>query len=183
VPKAALRRVQSKVRDMWTPGGGGWCTEWSAEAKAYEQAGAFLNAARCYGVVRFPIVCTDERRVALQDQTRAFMSAARHFTCAFERVELELEAPDGSSVKAPVHVYEPRRERARMLVVLSGGLDTGKTELHRLALALVKLGGPTPLCCSCLVLRTVRPKCSFASCPRSWRGSGNTWAPTSFAWL
>lgn len=141
VPKETLRRVRNRVADMWQPGPGGWCTEWSNEAQAFERAGAWLDAARCYGVARFPIVNTEERRIALQNQTRTFLTGAPDFPCSFERLMLEYDALDGSKVQAPVHLYGPRRERANILVVLSGGVDTGKTELHRLALLLVKLGG------------------------------------------
>lgn len=139
IPRAAIRRVEARIGDVWAERPGGWCTEWSAEAQGFEARGAPLEASLCYGAARFPFACTEQRRAALHSQVRAFLAAAPRFPCRFERRELEVPCGDQTTT-LPVHVYDPPGG-SRGIVLLSGGVDTYKMELHRLALALVRLGG------------------------------------------
>lgn len=139
IPRATIEHVEKRIRDVWTEGPGGWCTEWGLQARIFEAEGSPLRAALCYGAARFPFACTDERRAALDSQLRTFLAAAPRFPCRFERVKLDVPFDQGTTT-VPVHLYTPPRPSGGV-VLLSGGVDTYKMELHRLALTLVRLGG------------------------------------------
>lgn len=139
IPQGTVARVERRIDDVWAERPGGWCTEWCTQARHFEAEGAPLRAALCYGAARFPFACTDERRLALESQVRTFVAAAARFRCRFERLELDVPF-HGQTTRVPVHLYRPRRSSAGV-VVLSGGVDTYKMELHRLAMTLVRLAG------------------------------------------
>ena len=146
VPSAALERVRARVRDTWSDAPGGWCYEFSAEADASERAGRLLEAAALYGAARFPFAATDARRAAHEKQLACFLRAhqAGAFPVAFQRQVLATERG-----AVPVHLYArradafTRREGAAAppLLLVTGGVDTYKVELHRLAVALARLTG------------------------------------------
>jgi esterase FrsA len=140
IPRDTVRRMRARIHDVWSDARGGWCTEWCEEARAFEGRRDAMRAALCYGAARFPFACTESRRAAQREQLRAFLDAAPRFPCRFDRIELEVEHR-GETTPVPVHVYEPRAAAAPAVVLLCGGLDTYKMELHRLALSLVHLGG------------------------------------------
>lgn len=62
--------------------------------------------------------------------------AAAGFPVRFERVVLD----EGL---VPAHVFRRRRAAVRSLLVLSGGVDTWKVELHRLAVGIARVTGMT----------------------------------------
>ncbi|ALU91323.1 hypothetical protein Hrubri_4176 [Herbaspirillum rubrisubalbicans M1] len=138
IPWPVIRRVRSRITDCWHEGPGGWCREWIQEAEAAERKGRFLLASMLYGAARFPCVATPLRAYALQRQVACFERAAPGFPVHFER--RYLTCSDSNALTAPVHLYTPRRAEELPLVLLSGGVDTGKMELHRLACLLCRAG-------------------------------------------
>lgn len=142
IPRGVIERVRARVDDAWRDGAGGWTTEWVREAEAAERAGRLLLAAVCFGAAKFPGLMTDARREAYARQLATYLAAAAEFPCAFERRELAVPYRGGHT-RVAAHLFAPRGRggAAAPLVVLSGGVDTWKMELHRIALLFVRLGG------------------------------------------
>jgi len=138
IPWRSIRRVRARIDDTWREGPGGWTYEWWQEAETAEQAGHLMRAAMLYGAARFPSVATPLRERALERQARCFEPAALRLPGRFERHHVELTRAGPGSL--PVHLYAPVGSGGIPLVLLSGGVDTGKMELHRLAYVLAHLG-------------------------------------------
>ncbi|WP_052007240.1 alpha/beta fold hydrolase [Burkholderia paludis] len=139
IPRATIARVEQRVTDNWHDGPGGWTREWSREAAAAQADNRWLLAAMLYGAARFPVVCTPARQEALRNQVQCFLRASASFPVHFERIEVRHD-DDGGAVRFPAHVYQPRQRGEYPVVCLTGGVDTGKMELHRLALVLALYG-------------------------------------------
>lgn len=137
IPRVMIERVEQRVTDNWHDGPGGWAYEWSREAAVARDGMRWLLASMLYGAARFPVACTPLRQAALHNQTECFVRASGDFPVRFERVEID---HDRGSVRFPVHVYAPKPRGDYPVVCLTGGVDTGKMELHRLALALAIYG-------------------------------------------
>lgn len=138
IPWRIIRRVQARVDDSWREGPGGWAWEWWQEAVAAEQEGRLMRAAMLFGAARFPVIATPLREQALERQALCFGQAARRLPGQFERRHVPLASAGGLAV--PVHLYAPGAASQLPLVLLSGGVDTGKMELHRLAYILAQAG-------------------------------------------
>ncbi|KWD10624.1 hypothetical protein WM34_08940 [Burkholderia ubonensis] len=138
IPSSVIQRVERRVTDNWHEGPGGWAYEWSREAAMARAGKRWLLASMLYGAARFPVVCTPLRQAALHDQVECFTRASAGFPVGFERVEVS--HGDHGQVRFPVHVYRPKRRGDCPVVCVTGGVDTGKMELHRLALALAMFG-------------------------------------------
>ena len=142
IPADNVARARLEITDMWSDGPGGWTTVWSAQAERALQDGDLLLASLLYGAARFPCLSTADRRAAFDRQLELYLQAAPQFPCAFERFVLSVDQGTG---KTPVatHLFRPKRGKPGALVVLCGGVDTWKMEVHKIALALVRLGGLT----------------------------------------
>ncbi|WP_410210140.1 alpha/beta fold hydrolase [Aquirhabdus sp.] len=138
MPSSTIRRVQARVNDNWREGPGGWAYEWMQEAEAAERKGLFMQASMIYGAARFPTAVTPLRELALKRQAACFERAADRIPGHFERRHIALACAGGQSV--PVHIYAPDDSGKQPLVLLSGGVDSGKSELHRMALLLARVG-------------------------------------------
>ena len=138
IPWRIIHRVQSRVHDCWLEGPGGWTHEWWQEAELAQRQGKHMRAAMLYGAARFPVLATPMRERALRRQVESFELAVRRLPGHFERRLLRLTSAGGSTVA--VHLYAPTSSGRQALVLLSGGVDTGKMELHRLALFLAMVG-------------------------------------------
>ncbi|POZ63595.1 alpha/beta fold hydrolase [Chromobacterium alticapitis] len=132
IPRRLIQTVESRINDVWFEGPGGWCREWAREAEIACARRNWLLAAHLYGAACFPVANTPLRREAMRMQTECFLRAAADFPCSFDRL-----AQPGLGV---VHLYQPHGAGAWPLVCVSGGVDTGKMALHRMALALALLG-------------------------------------------
>lgn len=142
IPRGVIERVRARIDDAWRDGAGGWTTEWVREGEAAERAGRSLLASACYGAAKFPSLVTAARREAYARQLACYLAAARGFPCAFERRELAVPYR-GATTPVAAHLFSPRGTRgaAAPLVIVSGGVDTWKMELHRIALLFVQFGG------------------------------------------
>ncbi|WP_157633595.1 alpha/beta fold hydrolase [Burkholderia ubonensis] len=138
IPAEIVARMERRIDDCWSESPGGWACEWWDEAERAAARQDWLLASLLYGAARFPVACTPLRRDALRRQVDCFMRAAPTFRAHFERVTIRSEHAEGGAF--PVHVYRPARESERPVVCLSGGVDTGKMELHRLAQILARVG-------------------------------------------
>lgn len=140
IPERTVNSVREAVTESWTDGPGGWVYEWVKQARAAEDAKRWLEAATCYGAAKFPVACTPSRKQALQSQIKAYLQASGRFPCHFERAEIQVNYR-GSKIPVVVHLFERGRRKSTPLVCLTGGVDTLKMELHRLAIALAIFGG------------------------------------------
>ncbi|MDC0769519.1 alpha/beta hydrolase [Streptomyces sp. HD] len=134
IPKDAVGHARSAIDDMWGSGRGGWVAVWGRLARQAERDGRWLLAAQLWGAARFPAMATEERVAAYERQRECYARAAGRFPVRFERRVLDVPAPEGDR-PVPVHLMARRRGRRRGVLVLSGGVDTWKVELHRLAVA------------------------------------------------
>ena len=138
IPGSIILRMQARITQTWREGPGGWPFEWWQEAEKAERADDLMLAAMLYGAARFPVIATPMRQLALERQVVCFERAARSLPVHFER--LQLAPPSAMGLSVPVHLYAPKASREQPLVLLTGGVDTGKIELHRLAYLLARFG-------------------------------------------
>ncbi|WP_328831640.1 alpha/beta hydrolase [Streptomyces sp. NBC_00252] len=135
IPRPVVDRARARITDMWGTGAGSWVPVWSAEAERAHASGDPLLASLCWGAARFPCLATGERRAAHERQLTAYLEAAPGFPVRFQRAVLEVPEP------VPVHFFQRRRAPRPGVVVLCGGVDTWKMDLHRLAVATARATG------------------------------------------
>lgn len=138
IPRHVIHRVRASIQDNWHDGPGGWPYEWWREAEKAEHAGRWMRAAMLFGAARFPVLASPMRQLALERQVACFERAMRRSPVHFERLQIRLDSTGNG--RMPVHLYAPTANGNQPLVLLSGGVDTGKMELHRLACLLAKIG-------------------------------------------
>jgi esterase FrsA len=142
IRRSTVAAARHRIRDMWGEGEASWVGEWSREAERAERDGEWLQAALLWGAARFPALATESRRTAFGRQLAAYECAAPDFRLHFERLVLEVANGSGPTPVA-VHVFRRRRAASRTLLVVCGGVDTWKIELHKLLVALARLSGLT----------------------------------------
>ena len=134
VPAALVARATTEIDDMWGTRPSSWVPVWSRYAEHAEQQGKLLSASLCWGAARFPALATPERRAAQERQLECYLKAARHFPVRFER--LVLDVPHGTgTTPVPLHLFRRRGDGSsapRGVLLVSGGVDTWKMDLHRL---------------------------------------------------
>jgi esterase FrsA len=138
IPKKTIASVRERIHDSWSSGPGGWVYEWTQEAELAEQRGDHLLAASLFGAARFPVLATPERKKAYQKQIELFLQASKDFQFPFERIKLNLTY-HAQPIEVPIHIYQNKNPKAPLLIVF-GGVDTWKVELHPMALKLVRRG-------------------------------------------
>lgn len=136
IPGRTVARARAGITDMWGTGPRGWVPVWARLAEEAEDSGEWLRAAQIWGAARFPALATPERHEAYERQRAAYARATadHRLPVRFARGTVELSA-DGGTVSLPVHLMARRRRRRPGVLVLSGGVDTWKVELHRMAVA------------------------------------------------
>ncbi len=112
-------------------------------AAKYSADGNHSLAAMIYGIAKFPVLANDSRRRALQNQVDEYVKAAPGFGLEFERRILSLPYRSGE-IELPVHILsvDGRYEDAPVLL-LSGGVDGWKMDMHPLVSAFAKNAGVT----------------------------------------
>jgi esterase FrsA len=133
-PAATIERVIAKIDDLWRDGPGGWAYEWSAEATAHEQRGAYLDASLLHGIGKYPCLGDATHTRAYERQLEAYLVAARDFPCKFERRIVPVDYRGGKTDVA-VHILSPRSEPEKApLLMMLGGIDTWKMDVHNAAM-------------------------------------------------
>ena len=138
IPRREVDHLAGVVDDMWADRPGGWCFEWSALADRYARAGRPEPAAKAYGAARFPCLADEARVTAHQHQIEQYELAAPGFPVTLERrwVTTHLR---GRVVEVPVHVLAETDAPADTPVLMAtGGIDTGKVDLHPMWVSLVR---------------------------------------------
>ncbi|MGP4029248.1 alpha/beta hydrolase [Actinomadura sp. 3N407] len=135
-----ISEARKRTRDMWSEGPHGWTPVWASLAEQAEREERWLRAALCWGAARFPCLATPARQQAYQRQLACYLKAADTFPVRFERTVLEVPQEDGTTT-VPVHLFQRARGTSRGLLVLSGGVDTWKMDLHRLSVIFARATG------------------------------------------
>jgi esterase FrsA len=147
VPAPAVARARGEITDMWGTGPHGWVPVWARLARAAEAEGEWLRAAQLWGAARFPALATEDRQEAYERQRAAYTRATtgRRLPVRFARGTVDVPM-DGGTLPLPVHLMARRRWRRPGALVLSGGVDTWKVELHRMAVATALATGLLVVC-------------------------------------
>ncbi|MDO0934869.1 alpha/beta hydrolase [Streptomyces sp. DG2A-72] len=147
IPARTVARARDGITDMWGTGPGGWVPVWGQLAREAEAAGQWLRAAHLWGAARFPALATPERHEAYERQHAAYAraTAGPRLPVRFARGTMEVPL-DGGTVRLPVHLMARRRSRRPGVLMLSGGVDTWKVELHRMAVATALATGLLVVC-------------------------------------
>ncbi|MET7610909.1 alpha/beta hydrolase family protein [Streptomyces seoulensis] len=128
---ADVAAVRCATVDMWRDGDGGWVREWSRLAERYVASGRLDLAALAYGWAKFPSLADDAKRTALHRQAEVYARmVATDPTIEFERQVLDVPFA-GTTTPVPVHLLGAPGLAADVPVILvSGGVDTWKIDLH-----------------------------------------------------
>ncbi|WP_052424642.1 alpha/beta hydrolase [Streptomyces fulvoviolaceus] len=139
IPPPIVARARAGITDMWGTGAGSWVPVWARLAREAEADGQWLRAAQLWGAARFPALATAERQEAYDRQLAAYAKATAgpRLPVRFQRVTMEVPV-DGP---LPLHLMARRHRRRPGVLVLSGGVDTWKVELHRMAVATALVTG------------------------------------------
>jgi len=125
--------VAAKVEDLWADGPGGWPFEWSLAAEEAEATGDLLGASLLYGIAKYPCLGNDAHAAAYAKQLDTYLRAAQSFPDVFERLILEVPYRGGWT-KVAVHLLTPVGATADSpLVLMMGGVDTWKQDVHNSA--------------------------------------------------
>ena len=145
IPESDVARMRSTIVDMWLDGPGGWVYEWSKLAAGYAEAGDHYLASLTYGCAKFPCLADPQREIALGKQVDEYLTASATFPMHFERRILSIPFGD-REVDIPVHLFGPDANYSeRPVVLVSGGVDTWKMDLHRMCLSTAQITGATAL--------------------------------------
>ena len=145
IPAEDVARLRSTITDMWLVGPGGWVHEWSALAAGYADQGNPLLASLAYGCAKFPCLADAQRGEALSKQVEQYLAASPQFPVQFERVILALDY-QGASIDVPVHLFSSFDDRrSRPVLLLGGGVDTWKMDIHSLCISSALHSGTTVL--------------------------------------
>ncbi|MGW3562393.1 alpha/beta hydrolase [Streptomyces sp. NPDC000941] len=164
IPARTVARARDAITDMWGMGPRGWVPVWARLAEEAERAGQWSRAAQLWGAARFPALATPERHEAYARQRAAYARAtadSRRLPVRFARGNAQLPAEGGGTAPYPVHLMARHRWRRPGVLVLSGGVDTWKIELHRMAAA-------TALATGLLVVSVDMPGTGEAPGPLTW---------------
>jgi esterase FrsA len=137
VPQQEVDHLVRVVDDMWADRPGGWCYEWSRLGARYAGAGQARLAALAYGGARFPCLADRAKATAHRNQIEQYTLAAADFPVTFERRTVTTRW-QGRVVEVPVHVLaEPDATQDTPVLVVTGGIDTWKMDLHSMWVAYV----------------------------------------------
>jgi esterase FrsA len=132
IPQEDVDHLVAVVDDLYADRPGGWCYEWSKLAEKYIDAGDAVLAFTAYGGARFPCLADEQKAVAHQHELEQYQLAAKEFPVAFER-QIVTTRFHGAVVEVPVHILsEPDATKDTPVLVVTGGVDTWKMDLHKM---------------------------------------------------
>jgi esterase FrsA len=145
LPRTEVEEMRSAITDMWSDAPGGWVFEWSRLARRHLETQQPYMAAVAYGWAKFPCLANDARRRALADQVTAYLTAARDFPVKFER-RIVATPFAGGTAALPVHLYSVSGlYHQEPILLVSGGVDTWKMDIHRMCVECAQRLGVTVL--------------------------------------
>lgn len=142
IPSQVVATARARIRDIWSDQPGGWTPEWAAGAEKAEAHGDWLLAALCWGAAKFPTIATPARAQAYRRQLMAYQRLVPNLPMSFERRSVSVDGPDGQTAVV-AHLFRRRHFPRPGTIVICGGVDTWKVELHRPALRIARATGFT----------------------------------------
>ena len=143
--EADVTQVHRAITDMWSNRPGGWVYEWSRLAARYADKGNHFLASLAYGCAKFPCLADSAKRAAMASQTKEYVAAAPTFSVRFERRTLTMPYR-GGMIDVPVHLFTTTDTYAKLpVLMLSGGVDTWKMDVHAMCIASAQHAGVTVL--------------------------------------
>src|ERR1700677_1794500 len=145
LPRTEVEEMRSAITDMWSDAPGGWVFEWSRLARRHLETQQPYMAAVAYGWAKFPCLANDARRQALADQVTAYLMAVPDFPVKFER-RIVATPFAGGTAALPVHFYSVTGlYHQEPILLVSGGVDTWKMDIHRMCVECAQRLGVTVL--------------------------------------
>ena len=142
IPAETLEKAKSSIKNMWTLGPGGWVYEWSLLAENAEKKGDYLLTSLIYGVAKYPCLFNEQQRKVFGKQMKAYLKAAETFPFKFERNVVLVEYK-GITTPVIYHVIYAENPKQSPVILLSGGIDTYKMDMHNRGIAVSKATGAT----------------------------------------
>ena len=140
IPAATVEKARKSIKDMWTEGPGGWVYEWSLLAREAEKKEDYLLASLIYGCAKYPCLFNESKREAFNKQLQTFLKAAETFPYKFER-KVEMVSYRGITTPVIYHIIYAANPESAPVLILSGGVDTYKMDVHNRGVALAKATG------------------------------------------
>lgn len=132
LPAADVDEVRKSITTMWADEPGGWVHEWSRRAAEYADRGRHDEAVLAYGWAKFPALADAPKRRAFGQQIEQYLLAAPGFAVSFERRVLHVPY-EGATTPVAVHLLSaPEAPRPAPVLLVSGGVDGWKADLHQL---------------------------------------------------
>ena len=142
-PAEVVDRVSSRLgEELWDDTPGSWIREWSAEAAAAEAGGDPLLASLCFGIAKYPCLASQAHEAAYREQLRTYLAAAPNFPLSFERRVLDVDY-HGQKTPVPVHIHRQDDSANVPVVLMLGGVDTWKMDIHHSIIQAAQLMGVT----------------------------------------
>jgi len=140
IPASTVEKARQSIKDMWTDGPGGWVYEWSALAVEAEKNGDYLLASLIYGCAKYPCLFNQSKRDVYNKQLQTYLKAAETFPFKFER---KVELVSYRDITTPViyHIIYAQNPKSAPVLILSGGVDTYKMDVHNRGVTLSKATG------------------------------------------
>lgn len=136
LPANAVDAVRAAAVEMWPDQPGGWVHEWSELGARYATEGRHDLAVLAYGWAKFPVLADDAKRLAFTRQLEHYKLASPSFPVSFDRRVLELPYERGTT-PVPVHLLSaPGLPAQAPVLLVSGGVDSWKLDLHLLFVGL-----------------------------------------------
>ena len=142
IPAATVEKARSSIKDMWTLGPGGWVYEWSALAEEAEKQNDYLLASLLYGCAKYPCLFNESKREAYNKQLKTYLKAAETFPFKFER-KVEMVSYNGITTPIIYHIIYSENPKQSPVIILTGGVDTYKMDMHNRGAYLSKAIGAT----------------------------------------
>jgi esterase FrsA len=132
LPAADVDAVRAAIVEMWSDRPGGWVHEWSELGARYATEGRHDLAVLAYGWAKFPVLADDAKRAAFTRQLEQYELASPGFPVRFDRRVLKLSS-EGGTTPVPVHLLSaPGLPAQAPVLLVSGGVDSWKLDLHLL---------------------------------------------------
>ncbi|GEM_PF-3801447 len=140
VKRVALREAAPQLERFDGEQAGSWATVWRSLSKRAEARGDQLGAALNLGVARLSLMGTPSEVAILAEQRRCFIAALSSFATPVEQRVISIGGSEATAA-TPVYYYPAKANPPAALILLSGGLDTYKVELHQMAVKLARATG------------------------------------------
>jgi len=133
IPAQVLSTARNSITDMWFEGPGGWVYEFSALASEAQAQGDYLLTALLYGIAKYPTPLNASKKEAYRNQLSAYLTASKKFPFRFER---KVALIPYRNITTPVvyHVLYAKNPKSAPVLLMSGGIDTYKMDIHNFCL-------------------------------------------------